>query len=310
MESSRKPILVAIGGEAADIISGLDLGPDTERLVIDTDHRTATRYSDLSPLIIGKRVVNGEGSGGNMNLARACFKMDMEEIAPIVLGRPLVMMLSSTEGATGIAGAVEISSLLVKVGMPAFSFLLHDPGPKRGGMDPLHIASMLLDGPLRPGCILMKGSSNISNSKDPYGLTGTIPYFLEVVKGVQGFVLPPTCWAMLRDDGGPFEMGPIEIDDVLHGIEIKAPAVIALHVPEVWTTERVRSTLDPLFGQIEGMHLGISPVSGIDIIQGAYIAKASQNLPGLEGPPPDAEMLREMMGGPIDIDISPERNVR
>jgi hypothetical protein len=307
---NRKPLLIAIGGEAAEVVSGIDLGKDNDVIIIDTDSRTAKRYPEMNTMVIGSKVVRGEGTGGNMNLARACFKIDMENIAPKILGRPLVMILSSTEGATGIAGSVEISSLLVKVGMPAFSFLLHDISIKESGIDPLHIASMLLDGPLRPGCILIRDSVEGATAQDPFGLSATIPFFLSSVKRAPGFLLSPTCWSVLRDDGGPFEIGPIEMDSNIQRMNIKVPAVVSLKVPEDWSTESVRAVLDGAFGQNEGLHLGLTMESGIDHIRGAYIAKSVQKIPAPQGPPPDPEMLKELLGGPMDIDIIPSRNIQ
>jgi hypothetical protein len=307
---NRKPLLIAIGGEAADVVSSIDIGTGNEMLVIDTDSRTAKRHPQLSTMIVGFKMVKGEGAGGNMNLARACFKMDMKDIAPRILGRPLVMIISSTEGSTGIAGAVEISSLLIKLGMPAFSFLLHDRSKKSSGVDSLHIASMLLDGPLRPGCILIKDSGERSMSHDPFGLSPTIPYFLSSTKRAQGFLLSPTCWSLLRDDGGPFEIGPIEMDEEVRKMNFMVPAVVSLNVPEDWSTETVRNVLESAFGQKEGLHLGLTPVSGIDHICGAYIARSTQKVPAPQGPPPDPETLKDLLGGPLDIEIGPSRNIQ
>jgi hypothetical protein len=50
-------------------------------------------------------------------------------------------------------------------------------------------------------------------------------------------------------------------------------------------------------------------VDGIDHIYGAYIAKADQKIPAPQGPPPDPEMLKDILGGPLDIDIEPARNL-
>ena len=307
-EPMKGPLMVCIGGNSCRI--GSSFGPrGSNILFLDTDRRSLSDEMDLS-LLVGEDVVEGEGSGGNLNLARACFKMDMEKIAPKILGRPLVMIISSTEGSTGIAGSVEISSLLVKLGMPTFSFLLHDSSQQRGGMDPLHVASMLLDGPLRPGCILIKGSDEGSPIQDPYGLSTTIPFFLSGMKRTHGFLLPPTCWAILREDGGPFEIGPIEIDSEIQRMDIKTPAVIFLCVPEDWTTDTVRSILEGTFGNREGIYLGLTMESGIDNIRGAYIAKTAQKIPAPQGPPPDPDMLKDLLGGPLDMEIVPSRNIQ
>ena len=174
----RSPLLVVIGSRSARMVHGSEMAKGSDLLVLDTDSRTERSFPDLNVVTVGSRIVKGEGSGGNMNLARACFRIDMERIAPMILGRPLVMVIAATDGATGIAGAVELSSLLVKVGLPSFTFLLHEEGPQGSGVDPLRIASMLLDGPLRPGCILMSGSVPGSSPEDPFGLGNVIPHLL------------------------------------------------------------------------------------------------------------------------------------
>jgi hypothetical protein len=302
-------LLVGIGGKAASILSSISLNDDLDMLILDTDQRTENRFEDLQTVIVGKNVVNGEGSGGNMNLARACFKMDMEHIAPMILGRPLVMVVLSTDGATGIAGAVEVCSLLIKVGMPSFSILLHEESNLTGGIDPLHMASMLLDGPLRPGCIVLKGMAAGSSVKDPFGIASTLPLLLSGAGSGPDFPLTSVSWNLLREDGGPFEMGAIEDLSVSGRIEVGAPSIVSLKVPLGLTTDEVRSVVDASFGHIEGLHLALQASPGIELIHGAYITKASKRPPSPSGPPPDPEMLKDLLGGDLDPGIEPNRNI-
>jgi hypothetical protein len=305
----RKPLLLGIGGRSASMLGSIDLDDDVDLLVLDTDQRTEKRFGNLQTMIVGKAMVNGEGAGGNMNLARACFKMDMERIAPLILGRPLVMVIISTDGATGIAGAVEICSLLIKVGMPSFSILLHEETNPGGGMDPLHMASMLLDGPLRPGCILIKGMIAGSTEEDQFGIRSTLPFLLSGAGSGPDFPLTSISWNSMREDGGPFEIGSIPDLSGSSRVELGSPSIISLKVPFGLTTDEVRSILDASLGHIEGLHIALQVSPGIDLIHGAYIAKASKKPPLPSGPPPDPEMLKDLLGGPLDLEIEPNRNL-
>ncbi len=303
------PLMIGIGGRSVDILSTLDLGDDSDLLILDTDARTEKRFPDMKTITVGRNIVNGEGSGGNMNLARACFKMGMEDIAPLILGRPLVVVAASTVGATGIAGAVEICSLLTKVGLPSFSFLLHEETEGGGGMDPLKIASILLDGPLRPGCILVRGGSQGSTEKDPFGLSSTLPYILSGAGNGSDFPLQPLSWSSLREDGGPFEIGPINIPSNTGRIDLLVPALVSLRVPSELTTEEVRTIIESAFGHFEALDMALITTPGIDEIHGAYISKATRKLPIPEGSPIDQEALKEIIGGPLEMEIEPDLNI-
>jgi len=288
------------------MVHGSDIAKGSDILVLDTDSRTERSFSDLNVVTVGSRLVKGEGSGGNMNLARACFRIDMERIAPMVLGRPLVMVIAATDGATGIAGAVELSSLLLKVGLPSFTFLLHEEGPQGSGVDPLRVASILLDGPLRPGCILLSGSVPGSTLQDPYGLESVIPHLLRASSDDEGFPAPMAAWIELRDDGGPFEAGPIELSEAPVRLEISPPALVSLLVPEGMTNTEVRSRIGSAFGSSEGVHFALFSSSGTMNLHGAYIARSNRR-PGFpEGPPPDPETLKEILGDPEQLDIGPD----
>jgi len=304
--TERSPLLVVVGGRSARIVHGADIIKGSEILVLDTDSRTERSYGDLNVVTVGARLVKGEGSGGNMNLARACFRIDMERIAPMVLGRPLVIVLATTDGATGIAGAVEISSLLVKVGMPSFTFLLHEEGFQGSGVDPLRIASVLLDGPLRPGCILLSGSSPESSQEDPFGLDLVVPHLLRASSSGEGIPAPQMAWQALRDDGGPFEVGPIELPDTPGRLDISTPALVSLIVPEGMTNTEVRSRIGSAFGNSEGVHFALFSAPGTEGLHGAYIAKSNRRPSIPEGPSPDPETLKEVLGDDVSLDIVPD----
>lgn len=296
---------MVVGGRSARIVSNIDLGKGIDVLVLDTDSRTERNFSNMNVLTVGSRIVHGEGSGGNMNLARACFRMDMEQIAPRVLGRPLVVFLTVTDGATGMAGAVEMSSLLVKVGMASFSFLLHEEGIPGGRLDPLRIASILLDGPLKPGCILTAMNAPGSSPEDPFGLQMVLPYILRSALGGEGYAAPQSVWQVFREDGGPFEVGPLNIPDTPQQMKFSPPALVSLSVPEGMTNQEVRSRLGSAFGQMEGVHLALIPSRDGKELEGAFISRSSQKQGPQEGPPIDPETLKDLVGEPDAIDIQP-----
>ncbi|MGA1866595.1 MAG: hypothetical protein ACMUFK_03920, partial [Thermoplasmatota archaeon] len=304
-EGSRSPLLVVLGGRTARSIRNIDMGADVEVLVMDTDARTERNFPQMNVVTIGSRIVQGEGSGGNMNLARACFRLDMDRIAPLVLGRPLVVLLASTEGATGIAGAVEVSSLLTTVGMSCFSFLLHEDNVKGAGVDPLRIASTLLDGPLRPGCIIVGGQSPCSSPEEPFGLRPVLPLILQSASNSRGLPAPQSTWAVLREDGGPFSVGLLSIPSNPSRTDISPPALVSLRVPEGMTNMEVRSRLGSAFPDPEGIHFAIITSGETKEMEGAFISKSHLKTVPPDREPIDPGTLKELLGDPDSINIEP-----
>ncbi|MBN1539259.1 MAG: hypothetical protein JW939_03875 [Candidatus Thermoplasmatota archaeon] len=301
----RSPLLVVLGGRTARSIRDIDMGTDVEVLVLDTDSRTERNFPRMNVVTVGSRIVHGEGSGGNMNLARACFRLDMDRIAPLVLGRPLVVLLTSTEGATGMAGAVEVSSLLIKVGMSCFSFLLHQDSRNGSGLDPLRIASILLDGPLRPGCIIVGGQSTCSTPEDPFGLRSVLPPILQSASNSRGLPAPQSAWAALREDGGPFSVGTLSIPSDPTRTDIFPPALVSLRVPEGMTNIEVRSRLASAFPDPEGIHFALITSGGTGEMEGAFISKSLQKTGPQERETMDPGTLKDLLGDPDSINIEP-----
>ena len=152
-DAPRGPLAVCTGGSACRIGASL-IQARTEVLLLDTDSRSIDDADQDRVMLVGQKMVNGEGSGGNLNLARTCFRMDLEQIAVRILGRPLVMFLADMGGATSIAGTVEMNSLLTKVGSPSVVILFHDQGAASLSNRSQEMMMALLSGPLRPGIML------------------------------------------------------------------------------------------------------------------------------------------------------------
>ncbi len=150
MGEDKGPLVVFIGGDSCILGASMDMGRYSV-IFLDTDIRTSERVPESSFELVAEDVVKGEGTGGNLNLARVCFKKEMETIAPHILGRSLVILISTMEGATSVAGAVEINTLLMRVGLPSLVVLIGKNGSREPSERALNLSSLLLKGPLRPG---------------------------------------------------------------------------------------------------------------------------------------------------------------
>jgi len=298
------PLLLGIGGGGARAVSFFPGSDGYQIMALDTDSRTEERYPDLRLITVGSRLVRGEGTGGNMNLARACFRVDLEEIAPIIIGRPLVMMVSSCSGSTGLAGSVELSQLLSKVGMPFFNILLHGPEQVKGGMDPLQLASILLDGPLRPG-IIMEEKTEGSGQRDPFGINEPVDMILRASKRSGPFHIPSGAWEGLREDGGPFEIGTMELPSPCSELAMKAPAVVSMMVPESMSTEEVKRIVSMAFGRGEEVSIGMLWEPSIRTVRFAFISRSASSPPSQQGPPPDPEALRALLDNSLETGLGP-----
>ncbi len=297
----RRPLIIGLGGKGAQLASEMENFPEIDTLILDTDSRTEKRFPHSHVFTVGNRLVNGEGTGGNMNLARACYKMDMESIAPLVLGRPVVFLISSMDGSTGLAGSVEIGMLLIKVGMPAFTILLHEQGTTRGGFDPMHMASVLLDGPLRPGCIVKVGSG----SERYDDLAAKLHLILKGCDIGVEFHITPGTWLDMRNDGGPFSLEMMELGQPFQKISIDPPGALSLSIPDTMTTTDVRSMIGSILGDTTGIGLAMSVNDTASPIKCAMISRSSEPLPPAEGPPPDPEQLKALMDRSTDMEYGP-----
>lgn len=255
MESTTKgPLLICLGGNTIRKCSPL-AEKDIDILMVDTDSRALKDHLDHS-LLVGYDIVNGEGTGGNLNLARACYRKDMELIGQNVLGRPLVIIVADCEGSTSVAGAVEINSLLVKVGLPSLSLLLVSDGVRKTSSKTRNMAQILLEGPLRPGINLDISEETI----DDEGLLRSLELIYIASSRSAEIQIPGMVWNLLRQKGGPFiirhrKMERDEPDP--DPLTVGDPSVMVINVDKGTTSEEVKDFMKGTFGSAEGINFGI-----------------------------------------------------
>jgi hypothetical protein len=314
MGNERGPLVIFIGGQSCEFASRIDLS-GFEVLYADTDIRTRDRVVPDSFILVGEDIVKGEGSGSNLNLARACFKKDMEEIASKILGRPLVLIISYMEGATSTAGAVEINSLLMKVGLPSIVLQLGRIGLSEPSERALNLSHLLLGGPLRPGAVIDVSwdgdhDSRRGKTMTPFELEKSIKHILKADGDSASIKVPSIAWNILRESGTPFLLNFRSLD---RGSErvidqgVATPSINILEVDGSTTTHDINEFITGFAGNAEGVNMGI--IEG-DPPEGKWLLTSIIPSP-VSKPPPDDRIPRgpdnmdsilELLGNP---DISP-----
>jgi hypothetical protein len=243
--------------------------------MIDTDSRTLKDHLDHS-LLVGYDIVNGEGTGGNLNLARACYRKDMELVGQNVLGRPLVIIVADCEGSTSVAGAVEVNSLLVKVGLPSLTLLIVADGVRKTSPKTRNMAQILLEGPLRPGIDLDISDEAI----DDEGLLRSLELIYRASSRKAEIQVPGMVWNLLRQKGGPFiirhrkmEMGEPDPDPLTIG----DPSVMVINVDKGTTSDEVKDFTKATFGNTENLNFGILEDGEHNSWEIAIITPGAQN---------------------------------
>jgi hypothetical protein len=265
MGEKSKPLVIFIGGDSCRLGSNLDLD-NNEVLFLDTDLRTESRVRKGRFFLVADEVVKGEGCGGNLNLARVCFKKEMERIGGFILGRSLLIIVCSMEGATSVAGAVEINSLMIRVGLPSLVLMIGSFGIRNPSERSLNLSNLLITGPLRPGVRL-----DLAPEEEDHDLIeGSIKVkklqqiLTDILKGVEGPTsvrIPPIAWNLLRENGGPFRVGSSTFDKgkgtKMFRMKDTSPTINVLEVGISTTTNEVRDFVSSYFGDAEGVHLGL-----------------------------------------------------
>ena len=278
------PLLLGIGGFGAEVLSRFRTEAMGEILSLDTDRRTGKRFPNVPFKLIGEPIVKGEGCGGNMNLGRACFRASLEELSMLVMNRPLVLMVCSVEGSTGVAGAVELSTLLRKAGLMFFNVLVLRGSVPSGGAGPRHMASLLLEGPLSPGAFVdlsqkeqPKGMKGISDIGSLAAALGTI---LQCSSRSSVIPVPDLAWLKLREDKGPYAIS------ILSGLDpeswkvgdqkepVRTPAMMLISIPREMSVDEVRALISKTSQRVEGADIGLSPrADGGDPVEVLLIMK-------------------------------------
>ncbi len=265
MGEDRGPLVVFIGGDSCILGASMDMGRYTV-LFLDTDIRTSDRVPECSFELVAEDVVKGEGAGGNLNLARVCFKKEMERIAPHILGRSLVVLVSTMEGATSVAGAVEINTLLMRVGLPSLVVLIGKNGPRDPSERALNLSGLLLKGPLRPGITVnLDTGDQIEGHNGKYmtvkGLEDSLKNLFRGIEEPSSIRVSPLAWNILREDGGPFLIGSWLIDKGRPSqddpISKRYPSISILEVDRESTTSEINDFISKHLGDKEDIHMGI-----------------------------------------------------
>lgn len=257
-----EPLFVCVGGNACRIGSTFDID---NTILVDTDRRTEERSGTFPNILVGNEIVKGEGSGGNINMARACFRTGMEMLGEIILKRPLVIFLADVTGATSVAGAVEMNSLLVRVGLPSVVFLITGGEGRVAVRNSDLMAKALLDGPLRPGVeVVIRESEDRSTGIGMDRLGGVIGDLMAASSKNADVPIPSASWILMRENGGPFGITGNDIDnegiDKVSPLDIRAPCIAALEVPAGSTTKEINSMVSSIFKDMESISLGVISV--------------------------------------------------
>lgn len=281
-------------------------------LLVDTDIRALEEDPEIS-MLIGEGIVNGEGTGGNLNLARACFRKDMEELGKRILGRPLVLMVADCQGATSIAGCVEMNSLLTKVGLPSLVIMIASDGSRKPSLKTRHMMDLLIDGPLRPGIkVQLNDDENPHLSLTEEGLIRSIFLISRASSRDADIQLPGVVWNLMRKNGGPFSLQHRSIergkqDD--RQLNASPPSVIVLNVDPGTTAEEIKNFTNTSFGTGEDLHLGLLGSSETNMWEISVISRYesgfTQNEPGRSNL--QTMTFDEMMSFVDSQGFSPER---
>jgi len=261
--SNRRPLLVLIGGAASKLGSGLQW-EGIDILFMDTDSRTSSVRGTGEFVLVGEHLVGGEGAGGNLNLARACFKQEMERLAPMILGRPMVIIGAHVGGSTSLAGAVEFNSLLSRVGHPSLTILFRDlpgssPSPRAAAL-----AELLLKGPLKPGAV-MDVDGDVPENGPIFGkdrLFHALRSLLMSSTESASISVPAVAWNLLREGGPQFSISSWELDPSGSGWpelpSLSPPSIVSVDVDIRASIDRIKELLGSGILSREGVHLGMN----------------------------------------------------
>ncbi|MEA3559253.1 MAG: hypothetical protein U9R75_08380 [Candidatus Thermoplasmatota archaeon] len=302
---SCSPLLIGIGGVGVEIASRVASGSGVEVLALDTDRRGLDGMVDGNRYLVGGQIVNGEGAGGNLNTAKACFKLSMDAIAPMILGRPLVVTVSSSNGSTGIAGSVEMVQFLSRVGLPTFSVLIDDRRVDHNGQGPGAMAEVLLIGPLAP-------ASSVKVGKEGMDVEELSSFLRNICLGsFEGneFPVPPSAWGSMKENGGSFEL--VQFDDVERGGNIRfgSPGIVVIRVPRRITVQRSRELIEGLLTEPEGMGLGILMSDTVDKVSVYAVVPRTQSPPPMPEQPRTHTAIQDLLGSDLEQDIGPTNDL-
>ncbi len=282
------PVLIGIGGLGVEIASRLRGVPQSCVMMIDTDRRSQDKIGISNVRIVGRNILGGEGCGGNLNMARACFRKEMEDLATAFLPRSPVILLSSSGGATGLAGSAEIGGMLVRTDRPSFSVLVKG-SIEQSISDTTHIATVMLDGPLRPGCLLSLqgvqegGGDTFREVSTEEDLVAFLEAMLVVFSKDAPLPMDISALQALRKEGGVLMIHHFMGDDLEYVPQLPPPRtgteLVLIGVGRGATVEMMRKLSRALLDGRQDTHIGFYLLDGAEVpVRGFIIRKAEGSL--------------------------------
>lgn len=154
-------MVIGLGGRGAEVVGRLG-EIHYGSLVMDTDQRTMESLKGTRRVLLGSGMLSGEGCGGNMNLGRKVISGYLKRIPGMISGAHPLINVFGAGGGTGIPFAVELSGICRELSIPYLNFCLKSSDP---GNSENKIASILLSGPLRPGCMVEAAGGSEKNDE-------------------------------------------------------------------------------------------------------------------------------------------------
>ncbi len=289
------PLIIGLGGVGAAVAAAA--GPGA--LMIDTDLSTRDRYKDNRVLVLGQALLRGEGAGRNLKMGMIAFRSGMEPIIGEMAGHAPVLIVSGTEGGTGLAGAVEINSVLGRSGIPRFTFLVagsaHEADASRES-----IAAALLAGPLHPGAMVRDEGGSVARA---------LRMFARASERSPGIRLTPEAWARIATVKGTFHL---EVQDIsvaeIGGASIGAGAIprgitiASVQAPATMASGEIRKAVENVFGGSEIIGVGI-----VETAEGGRLTIASLSEPRGEAIPPQGGAAPDLTALMDVEDLEPGR---
>ena len=177
---SGGPLVIGLGGVGIDIVNSLDETP-YRKLCMDTDHRTIESADGTDRVMFGSGMLSGEGCGGNMNLGRSVMGRYEAKVRELISGgRPLINVFGSG-GGTGVPFAVEISKMCLEMSIPFFNICIKGNNPGTASTHGNVLASILLSGPLKPGCLTTRSLQQRENEKRTHSYLPDLSRSLDIM---------------------------------------------------------------------------------------------------------------------------------
>jgi cell division protein FtsZ len=118
--------IIGLGGAGGNVVGQLkaeELG-NVQLAVVNTDAKALQQSPVPDKLLIGKSVTRGLGTGGELELGREAAESDREQLAQLVAGADLVVLVAGLGGGTGSALAPLVAELAGQSEALVLSFVM------------------------------------------------------------------------------------------------------------------------------------------------------------------------------------------